>query len=219
MSGNFLFNLREVMIYSVAAYKQNGEDYINYGNCSNKRIMQSHMGVVKEFDMCFVDHVTEDCATVADEIIKYYRGLTFKGLGGKINDFEQKVLGMIQSGQVKGIDFGIVASLPKAYYRSIKRDTTSQQMRALSADSQHIGNEGDDVKGVINIFNCSYIQRLGCYIVNAEMNGNIICFFTKHGQDHWGDTCTIAGRVKRHQTSRMNNGKETVLNYVKVIDG
>ena len=82
----------------------------------------------------------------------------------------------------------------------------------------HIGTQSEDVQGNINILNCSFIQRLQCHVVNAEMSGNIVCFFTKHPAEHWGDTCEIKGKVKRHQTSKFHGGKETVLNYVKTVD-
>ena len=137
-------------------------------------------------------------------------------MGNKINDFEQKVLGLINCKQVDRRDIGVIASLPKAYFRAVKRDATDTQMRKLSTTSIHIGTLGEGVQGTINILNCSFIQSLQCYVVNAEMSGNIVCFFTKHPAEHWGETCEIKAKIKRHQTSKFHGGKETVLNYVKV---
>ncbi len=212
------FDLKLVMIYAVAAHMQNSEEYINYGLVSNKTIIQTHLNTIDQSRQVFVDHVTQQCEDVAEDIIQYYKGLTFKAMGNKINDFEQKVLGLINCKQVDYRDIGVIASLPKAYFRSVKRDATDTLMRKLSTTSIHIGTLGEDITGTINILNCSFIQRLQCHIVNAEMNGNIICFFTKHDATHWSDTCEIKGKVKRHQTSKFHSGKETVLNYVKTVD-
>ncbi len=213
-----LFDLKTVMTFAVSAHKQKGEDYINYGTVTNKTIVQTHLGLLEDKRAVFVDHVSQECADIAEQMIQYYKGLTFKAMGNKINDFEQKVLGLINCKLVDRRDIGVIASLPKAYFRAVKRDETDTQMRKLSTTSIHIGTLGEDVQGTINILNCSFIQSLQCHVVNAEMSGNIVCFFTKHPADHWGDTCEIKGKVKRHQTSKFHGGKETVLNYVKTVD-
>ena len=215
------FDLKLVMTYAVAAFKQNQEEYINYpgpDSVTNKTLILSHLGVLSEHQTAFVDTVTQDCEATAEDIIKYYRGLTFKAMGAKINDFEQKVLNLIQTGVVDRRDIGVVASLPKAYKRAVKRDAKDIEMRRLSTTSEYLGREGDKLRGEIQVINCSFIQRLACYIVNARMDQDIVCFFTKHGAEHWGDACTVEGKVKRHQTSKFHGGKETVLNYVKVVN-
>ena len=212
------YDLKTIMTFAVSAHMQKGKEYVNYGTVTNKTIIQTHLGLLDEKRMVFVDYVTEECADIAEKIIQYYKGLTFKAMGNKINDFEQKVLGLINCKLVDQRDIGIIASLPKAYFRAVKRDATDAMMRKLSTTSIHIGTQGEDVEGTINILNCSFIQRLQCHVVNAEMNGNIVCFFTKHPAEHWGDTCEIKGKVKRHQTSKFHGGKETVLNYVKTVD-
>ncbi len=218
MQSQQLFDLKTVMTFAVSAHFQNGEEYKNYGTGTNKAIVQTHLGLLDENRMVYVDYVTQECADIAEKMTQYYKGLTFKAMGNKINDFEQKVLGLINCKQVDRRDIGVIASLPKAYFRAVKRDATDTQMRKLSTTSIHIGTLGEDVQGTINILNCSFIQRLQCHVVNAEMNGNIVCFFTKHPADHWGETCEIKGKVKRHQTSKFHGGKETVLNYVKTVD-
>ncbi len=212
------YDLKLVMTYAVSAHFQNGEEYKNYGTRTNKAIIQTHLGEINQQHMCFVDYVKDECAEVADKIIQYYKGLTFKAMGAKINDFEQRVLSVIQTGKVDRRDIGVIASLPKAYFRAVKRDETDALMRKLSMNSVHIGSEGSEITGTIKVLNCSFIQRFNCYIVNAELDNNIVCFFTRHGDKVWGGGCDIKGKVKRHQISKFHGGKETVLNYVKKVD-
>lgn len=213
-----IFDLPTVMTYAIAAYKQNNDEYTNQGSVSNKTIIQTHLGLLDERSMVFVDVMPDDCAELAEKVINYYKGLTFKALGGKINDFEQRVLSLVNSNEVSMRDIGVVASLPKAYFRSLKRDLTDQTIRKLSNNSVYIGTLNTDITGTINILNCSFIQSLQCHVVNGEIDGNLVCFFTKHPAEHWGSSCTIKGKVKRHQKSKFHKGNETVLNYVKTVD-
>ena len=212
-----IFDIKTVMTYAVAAFKQNNEKYVTDGDASNKIIIQTHLGLLDDHRMAFVDIMPKDCEEIADKVIEYYKGLTFKAMGGKINEFEQRVLSLINNGELSMRDIGVVASLPKAYFRSLKRDITDQTIRKLSINSVFVGTVNSDITGEINMLNCSFIQSLQCHVVNAEMNGNLICFFTKHPAEHWGKTCTVKGKVKRHQKSKFHKGNETVLNYVKVI--
>ena len=211
------YELKTVMTYAVAAHKQNNEKYINYGEASNKLIIQTHLGLLDDRRACFLDVMPKGCEETADKVIQYYKGLTFKALSGKINEFEERVLTIIKEGKVSWRDIGVVASLPKAYFRAVKRDQIDLTIRALSNNSNFVGNISEDFTGTLNILNCSFIQSLQCHIVNGEINNNIICFFTKHPADHWGESCEIKGKVKRHQKSKFHGGNETVLNYVKKI--
>lgn len=213
-----IFDIKTVMTYAVAAFKQNNETYVTHGPATNKIIIQTHLGLLDDNTMAFVDIMPKDCKGIAGKVIEYYKGLTFKAMGGKINEFEQRVLNIINTGEVSMRDIGVVASLPKAYFRSVKRDTTDQTIRSLSVNSVFVGVVNQDFTGTLNVLNCSFIQSLQCHIVNGEIDGNLVCFFTKHPTEHWGTSCYIKGKVKRHQKSKFHRGNETVLNYVKTVD-
>jgi hypothetical protein len=169
-------------------------------------------------DFWFENVADEEDYEVADTIISYYTGLMLKAMGATINDFEQKVLGLVKAGNVAANEFGIVASLPKSYFRSVERDAVEAQQRALSDDSQYVGKIGDTVELAIDVLRCNFIQKLNCHVVNARAGNDLIVFFTSNANDFDGMRCgNIKGRVKRHQTSNYHGGKETVLNYVKKI--
>tara|TARA_R110000868_G_scaffold335611_1_gene596482 strand:- start:93 stop:794 length:702 start_codon:yes stop_codon:yes gene_type:complete len=222
----YSYDLKTVMTYSVAAYKQNDNEYVNGSFVrDNKNIILKHLQLidnttsVPEADvLADLSFVNEEAGNIADEIIKYYRGLTFKAMGGVINDFEQRILNIISSGTVDRRDIGIIASMPKSYFRSVARDASDLTMRTLSISSMHVGNTGSVIEGILNVSHGSFIQRLQCHVVNGNIDGNIVVFFTKHPVEHFGTTCRISGKVKRHQISSFHNGKETVLNYVKKVD-
>ena len=100
------------MTYVPAPHEQNNGKYVVGGNATNKLIIQTHLGLLNEENMCFLDVMSKDCEEVAEKVINYYKGLTLKGLSGKINDFEQRVLGMINR-TVSFRDIGVVVSLLK----------------------------------------------------------------------------------------------------------
>ena len=66
------YDLKLVMTYAVSAHFQNGEEYKNYGTRTNKAIIQTHLGEINQQHMCFVDYVKDECAEIADKIIKAY---------------------------------------------------------------------------------------------------------------------------------------------------
>ena len=235
------YPLRDVMAASVMAYRLNGDEYVTHTvseyDEEDNHIIRKHANKhlmlftvtdatvpnnlktsVNEGSFWFENVADEEDYEVADTIISYYTGLMLKAMGATINDFEQKVLGLVNAGNVAANEFGIVASLPKSYFRSVERDAVEAQQRALSDDSQYVGKIGETVELAIEVLRCNFIQKLNCHVVNARAGNDLIVFFTSNANDFDGMRCgNIKGRVKRHQTSNYHGGKETVLNYVKRI--
>jgi len=188
----------------------------------NKRTSEKRCKGTPQLEKYATSKPTAKQKKLAGEIISYYQGLMFKAIGGKINEFEQKVLNVVKRGEINTSEFGITACLPKSYARSIKRDRVELEQRVLSDDSQHVGNLTNRIELDIEILRVNHIKRLDCYVVNAkDTNNNLIVFFTGKGNEFNNATKSmkISARVKRHQVSNHHGGKETVLNYVKKIAG
>ena len=237
------YPLEVVMSYSVMAYNMNGR-YVNldvtkqnFSKCSetsdtnpkvttysNKNIMLNGMGIKqiqpgKDEEFKFENVPDEDEVQTAKDIITYYQGLMLKAISGKINDFEEKVLEIVKQGEVANFNFGVIASLPKSYFRSMDREKVEQKQRLLSDDSEYIGTVGEQIKTDITVMRTNYIAKLGCHVVNAiDKQKNLVVFFTSKGEvfNITDKDISVVGKVKRHQTSSYHSGKETVLNYVKV---
>ena len=224
--------LEKVMAYAVMAHDANdGYNKATYRHgdgtpiaYSNRDIMLHSMNlrpVPADEKRIFLFENTPDEQQIdrAKQIITYYTGLMIKALGSKINDFESKILSFVKSGEVPVYDLGMVAALPKSYQRAVERDVVEKKQRSLSDSSDFIGSVGDTLDIQINVLRKNYILKLGCDVVNAvDSNENLIVFFTGKGELFEADnTYSIRARVKRHQTSNQHGGKETVLNYVKVL--
>lgn len=208
--------------YNKSTYRVGGGNPVSY---SNRDIMLHSMDLrpfpADEDRIYLFDNEPDELQVQrAKDIITYYTGLMIKALGSKINDFESKILSFVKSGEVPTFDFGMVAALPKSYERAIERDSVEKQQRALSDDSNFIGTVGDTLDLKINVLRKNYINKLGCDVINAvDTNNNLVVFFTGKGElFESGNNYNIRARVKRHQLSNQHNGKETVFNYVKVVD-
>ena len=236
--------LQDVMALAVMAQRINN-DYLThdesvagvYGDLtappavkrySNKNLMRFGMGYNLPNKLTDEDgnplYGTQNVADEEDleqaqEIISYYQGLMLKALSSQVNSFEEKVLHIVQENAVSLKDFGILASLIKSYTRSVAREEVELEQRALSADSQHIGAIGDTVEMNLTIMRMNYIQKLDCHVVNGkDEKGNLVVFFTSKDKEFMDkDQVNIRARIKRQQVSSYHSGKETVLNYVKVV--
>ena len=236
--------LQDVMALAVMAQRINN-DYLThdesvagvYGDLtaphavkrySNKNLMRFGMGYNLPNKLTDEDgnplYGTQNVADEEDleqaqEIISYYQGLMLKALSSQVNSFEEKVLHIVQENAVSLKDFGILASLIKSYTRSVAREEVELEQRALSADSQHIGAIGDTVEMNLTIMRMNYIQKLDCHVVNGkDEKGNLVVFFTSKDREFMDkEQVNIRARIKRQQVSSYHSGKETVLNYVKVV--
>lgn len=228
------YPLSDVMAYAVMVYDTLGDYYANpfYSDngerqLSNKDFMKRCLGVSDypstdeegNPDYTYQNVPDELQREQAAEISSYYTGLMFKAIGGQINSFEQKVLDIVKSGEVAAKDFGVIASLPKSWARSVERERVENEQRRLSEDSRFVGSEGMTLDMDIRILRVNRIESLGCHVVNAvDEHDNLIVFFTGNGGEFKDIPGTrIRGRIKRHQTSKFHGGCETVLNYVKKI--
>lgn len=193
---------------------------------ANKDLIKYGLGILKPTNSLYqfsgqfqfyTDNVADDDdLEVAQEIISYYTGLMFKAIGGKINEFEERVLEIVKADTVTAYDIGVIASLPKSYARNVEREAVEQKQRELSDSSMHIGTVGDTVNMDLEIMRFNFIQKLNCYVVNARCDGNLVVFFTSNNDFNGPTNVKVRGRVKRHQVSSYHGGKETVFNYVKV---
>ena len=236
---NTMYPLEDVMALAVMAHRIN-DDYLVVAltetndrqevvrrRFANKDLIKFGLGISKLTSVDLdgnpdfrADNVADDeDLEQAQEIISYYQGLMMKAISGKINTFEERVLQVVRDSKVSVRDIGVVASLPKSYTRSVAREEVELEQRALSADSQHIGAIGDTVEIDLTIMRMNYIQKLMCHVVNGkDEKGNLVVFFTSKDKEFMDkDQVNIRARIKRQQVSSYHGGKETVLNYVKVV--
>jgi hypothetical protein len=163
--------------------------------------------------------ITSKDKELAKNITSYFQGLLFKKLSGKISQFNEKVLKVINEERISITEFGLVASLPKAFYNSKKWDKAAEVERDLADVSDYTGTEGKRSNFDLQVVNTRFIPTHDCTIVTCvDEDNNVVKFFTHDFamNSESGDTFEIAGFVKSHEVSKYTGGRETIINRVKL---
>ena len=148
--------------------KKDAEGELISCRVANKDLIKYGLGILQPTNSSYqfsgqfqfyTDNVAdEDDLEVAQEIISYYTGLMFKAIGGKINEFEERVLEIVKADTVTAYDIGVIASLPKSYARNVEREAGEQKQRELSDSSMHISTVGDTVNVDVEIMRFNVVQ-------------------------------------------------------------
>ena len=149
----------------------------------------------------------------ADQIIAYCQTKMMELISGNLTPYWQGILDAVNRPSVGRTDyknFGLIASVPQAYYRSVSRDEATEKREQASVASQHFGKIGDRVDLVVEIISKIYSVKYGRHFytgITAE--GNLVNF---PGGDEVavGTKVQMGARVRKHVESNT-----TMLNYVK----
>jgi len=196
---------------------------------SNRDLVKEHFGMGTlnkwhpEKNNIPAFEITDEHRAEADKIIKHFNKLMFDALAGNLDDngFKSALYELFnkEDGKIISRDFGLTACVPSAYLNDIAAEERKKAEREIAKVSNYIGNVGQKIDVVIEITNSKWIEKFGCYVYNAvENDQNAVSFFTQKEPAAFGKKCRVTGKVKRTDVSNYTNAKETVLNYVKVVD-
>lgn len=115
---------------------------------------------------------------------------------------------------------GLVISAVAAYHRAIEKELRLTEAKAKNADSKHMGEVGERLKGMVVTKESGRViggSQWGdtVLIKFRDEAGNVFCWFTGGGsglQD--GEQCTLDGTVKQH--NEFQGMLETQLTRCKV---
>lgn len=166
---------------------------------------------------------TDEHKVLAEQIHKHFKGLSFKAMADKMNDFEKAVFKVITATELNSRDVGIVASLPSSYHHEMKCKADLKAKKELAKNSTYLGAVGDRLDTEMVVVTHKWLERFNCFVVNGVANDkDMVAFFTGKDAATFGKKCKIRGTVKRTDISKYNNGPETFLTRVMVkekIDG
>jgi hypothetical protein len=112
---------------------------------------------------------------------------------------------------------GIAASLPSVYNRKLEADKWTVREATLANTSEYVGNVGGRYDFTLTVENVRYIAKTDSSLYScSESDNNIVKFFSTTNIGQVGDTVTVSGFVKNHSVSKYSNGKETMINRVKI---
>lgn len=212
------FSVIDVVAVSCAVYRTNGfvkrHDIEVHGKekKSNSNILYSHFFNNKKVEVIASDYADSNV------LIEYLRGLSFKAFERTLTDFESNVLKFVTSESVGKDQLGIAASLPSVYNRKLEADKWTAREAVLANTSEYVGNVGSRCDFTLTIENVRYIAKTDSSLYScSEGFNNIVKFFSTISIGQAGNTITVSGFVKNHSVSNYSNGKETMINRVKII--
>lgn len=218
MSSLIEFDTKEVVAVSCAVDRINGfikKSDVGFGTNVDKKpnvnFLYEHFCNNEKVD------VTDSDRELAEEVVDYLKGLSFKALERKLTEFETNVLTFIGSEKVNKNQLGIAASLPNVYRNKLDADTWSAREAELGRTSDYVGKIGSRCEFDAKIENLRYIAKTMSYLVSCSVDDkNILKFFSVNEVGKVGDVIKVAGFVKGQAVSKYSNAKETMINRVKI---
>ena len=218
MSSLIEFDTKEVVAVSCAVDRINGfvkKSDVGFGENVDKKpnvhFLYEHFCNNEKVE------ITDSDREMAEEVIDYLKGLSFKALERKLTEFETNVLNFIGSEKVNKNQLGIAASLPNVYRNKLDADTWSTREAELGRTSEYVGKVGSRCEFEVKIENLRYIAKTLSYLVSCSVDDkNILKFFSVSEVGKVGDIVKVTGFVKGQAVSKYSNAKETMINRVKV---
>jgi hypothetical protein len=210
------FNIKDVVAVACAVDRING--FVKKSEVYGQQDKKPNVSFLYEH---FCNNEKTECLTadfeLAEEIIDYLKGLSFKALERKLTDFESNVLNFVGSETVGKEQLGIAASLPNVYRNKLEADNWTAREAELARTSDYIGQVGQRGEFTAKIENLRYIAKTSSYLVSCSVDDkDILKFFSGVASGKVGSTINITGFVKSQGISSYSNAKETMINRIKI---
>jgi hypothetical protein len=218
--------IQEAIALSYAAYRRNNNEYVkdtrrfsvdtNVSVYSNKELikytLEARKGAWTPDDFVPLVVTEEDYASVED-CRNHFKRYVMLGLGD-LTEFQKAIVEIVNNDEVSGVD-GRIAYVPQFVTNERKENLLKKTIRIEYRDSQHIGNIGDDVEGVVKLLERYWSNQYERYSYVGVLDGNIVSFMNANTHEI-GTMKRIKAKVKSKNTNRLFSVPETRLNYVKL---
>ncbi len=212
------YSANDVWAASAKAYLMNGKTYIKANEKTDK--VTPNRDLMKELlenNLKGVDATTKNLGV---QVRQHYKALTFKMLtGGWISDFDKSAMALADKDIITDMkDFGMIASLPKAFDRAVIKKGQEDRIAEETKTSTAIGKIKDRIELDVTILRTILSNRYGCYFITAKTStGNVVYFASSTLHPAVDTEIRIKGTVKGHRTD--DDGLVTTqLNRVKIVE-
>lgn len=202
-----------VLAASAAAYRANLNQYVNSSTMVAVGDAIESVRTNKEILIEFLnapEKITEEDRARGSEIRRYYQGLSFKILKGRVlGDLDYKALSYASGEQVSERDFGILAYMSHGYTIAMKNQTVEDRLR--DAAGGLVGKIGDRVTLTVEVLRCVYSMQWRVNFVTGLTEQDQPVFFSFKSKPEIGSKISITGTVKAHRDD------QTQLNRVSYL--
>ena len=223
-----MFKTKDVIAVSCAAHRFNGgflsKDSIRFdkkaeGKRANSDLLYAHFLDPKDLKfknaLPKLKVIKEDLA-MADDVIDYLKGLSFKAIERKLTDFESNVLSVVNSEHIDKTQLGITSSLPKVYFNKIEQDNWTDRELKLSRTSNELGELHTRGTFDAKIEFVRYIPRTMSYLITCSVKDQHILKFFHAKNIKLGSQIRVDGYIKSQGKGKFHNGIETIINRIKI---
>jgi len=223
-----MFKTKDVIAVSCAAHRFNGgflsKDSIRFdkkaeGKRANSDLLYAHFLDPKELKFKNALPkltVKNEDLEMANEVIDYLKGLSFKAIERKLTDFESNVLSVVNSEHIDKTQLGITASLPKVYFNKIEQDNWTDRELELSRTSNVLGELHNRSTFNAKVEFVRYIPRTMSYLITCSVKNQHILKFFHDKKINLNTKIKVDGYVKSQSKGKFHNGMETIINRIKI---
>ena len=223
-----MFKTKDVIAVSCAAHRFNGgflsKDSIRFdkkaeGKRANSDLLYAHFLDPK--DLKFKNalpklKIIKEDLVMAEDVIDYLKGLSFKAIERKLTDFESNVLSVVNSEHIDKTQLGITSSLPKVYFNKIEQDNWTDRELELSRTSNDLGELHSRGTFDAKVEFVRYIPRTMSYLITCSVKDQHILKFFHAKNIKLESQIRVDGYIKSQGKGKFHNGIETIINRIKI---
>tara|TARA_R110000751_G_scaffold212716_2_gene316291 strand:- start:1167 stop:1841 length:675 start_codon:yes stop_codon:yes gene_type:complete len=212
------YSANDVWAASAKAYLMNGKTYIKANEKTDE--VTPNRDIMKQLLDDNLKGVDATTKTLGENVRQHYKALTFKVLNGAwMSDFDKSAMALADKDTITNfMDFGMIASLPKAYDRAIVKKGQEDRIAEESKTSTAIGKVKQRLELDVTVLRTFLSHKYNCYFITAKTSTDSVVFFASSTIHPKVDTeLKIKGTVKGHRTD--DDGLVTTqLNRVKIME-
>lgn len=214
-----VFDTAVMFAAAAAAYRENSHEYIktiktHEVNSDGEWI---ELATVKRLNRDIMrDYLdgtrvaTDEDRALGEQVRRYYQGLQFKILAGKVlGELDAKALALACGDAVSERDIGIIAYLPAGHAVAARRQSVDERVR--DATGELIGKIGDKVTITGEVVRVTWSQQWAVNFVTVITDKNEAVFFAYKREIRVGEVRKFQGTVKSHRDN------QTQLNRVRAV--
>lgn len=165
-------------------------------------------------------NITQEDRDFGELMALHFQGLAFSLLGGKTNDFDQKIINLITQDEVDSkLGLAYMACLANRYHREIVKEQKQSLLENITGTSTHQGTVGQHMRLEVTVINKYEGRAFPGSVVRATDGKNLYFWTSSSMIDMWPDSpekFPIVGVVKAHGKDR-DGIQETRLTRVKIV--